>query len=218
MKNKFTLLIAILTINIAISQTQAGLFSGVSFANIDSKDFYDSNAIGFNIGISSSTFLTEKSDFIIELGYEYKTFTPINYNDFNNQPIDTQGNSININNINVTALYNYYILTPDDYDFYLTAQAGLGSTVYNKWTSEDIELNSILESAGNFNPFYVIGTSIGLENFRVTLRYNKNFGNVLSEVSVLESNDNNSISDERYLNANMSYFSINLTYLTNFEF
>lgn len=218
MKNKITFLIAIFTINIIVSQTQASLFSGVSFTDINSKDFSDANTIGFNIGISSSTFLTQKSDLIVEFGYEYKTFSPTSYNDFNNQPINIGNNSININNINVSALYNYYILTPEDHGFYIAAQAGLGTTVYNKWNSKNTRLNSILENTEHFKPFYVAGASIGLENLRITFRYNKSFGNMLSEVSVPESDDNNFISDERYLNASISYFSINLTYLTNFEF
>jgi hypothetical protein len=218
MKKKISIVIAILMANVVISQTQASLFSGVSIANINSEDFSDSRAIGLGIGISASMFLTQKSDLIVELGYEFKTFSPSFYNDFNNKPININSTSIGINNITISSLYNYYLLTPENNGFYVTAQAGLGTTLYNKWSTDDSELATAFEGGEHFKPFYIIGGSIGFENWRMSVRYNKSFGNILSEVSVLESNSNNSISDERYLNATISYFSINLPYLTDFQF
>lgn len=217
MKKKISILFAILMANIAISQTQFSLYSGVSISNINSEDFSDSRAIGLGIGISSATLLTQKSDLIVEFGYEYKSFSPSSYTNFDNNSVSIGDDAIGINNITITSLYNYFILTPEDNNFYLTAQAGLGTTVFNSWSSDDPDLNAAFEDTEHFKPFYVIGGSIGFENLRIAVRYNKFFGNILSGVSVKGQQNNNSSSatPSRGLNATQSYFSINLTYLFN---
>ncbi len=201
--------------NIVTSQTQFSLYAGTSFSNINSEDFTDSGAIGLGIGVSSAVLLTQKSDFIIEFGYEYKSLSTSSYYNFENKET-VINNPIGINNIALTSLYNYFILTPEDNNFYLTAQAGLGTTVYNSWTSDDPDLSSALETADPFKLFYVLGTSIGFESFRIALRYNKNFGNMLSGTYIEDRTDTTSaFTNGRELNASISYFSINLTYLFN---
>jgi hypothetical protein len=215
MKKKISIVIAILMANVVISQTQFSLYSGVSLSNVNSEDFSDSRAIGLGIGISSATLLTQKSDLIVEFGYEYKSFSTSNYYNFESNAININ-DPIGINNITITSLYNYFILTPEDNNFYLTAQAGLGTTVYNSWSSDNPDLSSALEGAEHFKPFYILGGSVGFENLRIALRYNKSFGNMLSGAYTQgPTNNNSAATNDRELNASISYFSINLTYLFN---
>lgn len=212
-----TSVILFLLTSITYSQaTQYSLQSGINYSIVNSENFDSNNAIGLDIDLALLLFLTQKSDLIIEPGYGYTSFKPSYYKSYYNEKINLNSN-IQIHNIKISALYNYYLLTPDEHNIYLSAQGGLGTTLLNSWTSKNSELNLALEGTKNFKPYYTFGSSIGFEDLRITLRYVKYFGNILSNSYLQSLPDSFNKTNEKELDADISHFSIKLTYLLNYN-
>jgi hypothetical protein len=196
----------------SFSQGQVGYVLGVGFTNISSNDLFEtSSGNNYYIGLSSVSYLHKSADLLLELLYKQESFSVISFKDYNNMQVDVLGEGkVKSKGLDINALYNQYLLTPDDNFFHISGQIGLGLTFYGKWKA-DSELYFLSEKEEVFEPYYMLGIGMGTEQFRVSFRYNKSLTNSLSNLDIYKELDHSNTS-KRELKGNLYSFAIGITY------
>jgi len=199
------------------SQTQFGYVISVNSSKIESDDLLNVKpGTGFGIGINTLSSIHNSADFIAEATFTRKNISINGYQDFNSNEVEYDSAiKYNIDNINVSFLYNQYIIIPNLNKFNFAIQGGLGiSFSTGEWRSKEGEADKSFEPEP-ISTFLSTGISGGIEQFRVTLSYNKALGNYLNGVFEDDIPDANNSYDSREFKGKHHYFSISLIYYTD---
>lgn len=181
------------------SQSQFGVNYGFKLQNLNTSDLNMNSFNGHFFGLSFLMFFSDNSDLITNLNYSTSTLNSSSYLVNGNEYEDIT-DKIKVETIDFEFLYNYYLIKPDINKFQFGILGGLGINFLNDF-SYDPDWR-IFDNVKGISPYYTIGISGGTEKIRLSLRYNKNFGNYLSGAYV-SSND---------FEGKLSSFSLNFTY------
>jgi len=198
-------------------QTQFGYVVSINSSIIESDDLLNiKSGTGFGIGVSALSSIHNSADFIVEATFTKKSISINGYRDFSFNNVEYDNSTkYNIDNINVSFLYNQYLIVPNLNKFNVAIQGGLGiSLSTGEWRSKENEFIKSIEPEP-LSTFLSAGISGGTEQFRITLNYNKAFGNYLNGVFEDDVPDANNSYESREFNAKHYYFSISLTYYTD---
>jgi len=199
------------------SQTQSGFVVSANQAQIASNDLINvQSGIGFGIGLNILSSIHNSADLISEITYTRKNLSIDGYQDYNSNAVNYD-NAIkyNIDNVNISFLYNQYLIVPNLNKFNLAVQGGLGVSVsIGEWGHKESEAIKSFEPE-LFSTFLRTGISGGIEQFRITLSYTKTFGNFLNGVQVNDTPDASNSYKSRAFNGKHHCFSIALIYYTD---
>ncbi len=210
MKNILIILAILISLS-SFSQSQIGITSGVNITSVKSEDLIETrSSAGIGVGLTTLFPLHNTSDWMLNLTYNIKGVSIDGYKDFYNQDQTLHSDGgLKIQSLDLDFIINQYFIVPEDNAFHLGIQGGIGTTLLNTWSSEEL---SIIKNENNFSPYYIIGLTGGTEQFRINLRYTSFLGNPLKNLVDDEIPDEFNRYDSKVFDGMLNNFSISLTY------
>jgi hypothetical protein len=196
MKNQSLLFISTLLFNLSIySQAPRGFYAstGLVQTNLKSNDLISNSKPGFLAGINFLMGYHENYNYQFEAVYKQNTLNLKYVEDTFDQAKDSK---YKYSELNLGFYFNYYILKPEEDEFFLGPQAGAffavvdpltaskGSDVNNQYYLPYLLNESDLTNSSEFNYGFGIGLTGGYNNFRFDLRYSLGMANTLERVEV----------------------------------
>lgn len=163
--------------------------AGVNQTNLKSDDLFADPSTGFKGGITFNMGYHETYNYQVEVMYNHSSMKLLTVNqDF--EPIGST--KYNYNSIDLGLYFNYYILKPEEDEFYLGPQAGMTLSFGEQLnpaggsnTDDQYYLPYLLQENNLGSPKlnYSVGLGLtgGYNRFRFDLRYSLGLNNVLSE-------------------------------------
>lgn len=193
---KTLLFITALFFNLSIySQAPRGFYvaAGLSQTNLKSSDLLNESKPGFYAGINALMGYHETYNFQLEATYKQNTLD-LKYVEGSFEEAKTS--KYKYSEINFGFYFNYYILKPEEDEFFLGPQVGVFASVVDPLTPSkgtDVTyqnylpylLNeSELTNSAKYNYGVGLGFTGGYNNFRFDLRYSLGMANVLEDIQV----------------------------------
>jgi hypothetical protein len=203
MKNQKLLFISALLFNLSIySQAPRGFYAsaGLSQTNLKSSDLLTESKPGFLIGLNALMGYHENYNFQLEASYKQNT---LNVKYVENTFDQAKNSKYKYSEINFGFYVNYYILKPEEDEFFLGPQAGVfaslvdplapskGADVTDQYYLPYLLNESDLTNSAKFNYGFGIGLTGGYNNFRFDLRYSLGMANFLQDVEVNSYDESN---------------------------
>lgn len=194
MKKQQLFFLSILFFTLSIySQAPRGFYAvaGLSQTELKSSDLLTEPNLGFLLGINFQMGYHESYNYQIELSYRINTLN-VKYveNDFE----EAKNSKFNASDLNFGTYFNYYILKPEEDEFFIGPQAGIfvalqdafapsgGSDVSSQYYLPHLLDENALSHSSEFNYGFGFGITGGYNNFRFDLRYTLGMVNLLSDV------------------------------------
>jgi hypothetical protein len=225
MKNIILSAIFIASIS-CFAQAPRGFYviGGMSQTELKSSDLLSTPAIGYKAGLIMQMGFHETYNIQAEVIYHHKAlnFKAIDGNNFT----DVSELKFTSESIDIGAYFNYYILKPEEDQFYLGAQLGVTGSFGEKFqitepSTSSVTRNYLLpyllseDSFSDMNPVNFsggIGLTGGYNRFRFDLRYSKGFSNLLTGVKT-NSYDSSNLYTGPTLNGKLNTISFSVSYL-----
>lgn len=194
MKKQTLLFLSILFCTFSIySQAPRGFYAvaGLSRTELKSPDLLTEPNLGFLLGINFQMGYHESYNYQMELAYRNNT---LNVKYVENGFDEVKNSKYNASDLNFGIYFNYYILKPDEDEFFIGPQAGLfvalqdaftpsgGSDVSGQYYLPYLLNENDLSNSSAFNYGYGFGLTGGYNNFRFDIRYTVGMANLLSDV------------------------------------
>ncbi|MEL1255635.1 outer membrane beta-barrel protein [Flavobacterium sp. DGU38] len=194
MKNQTLLFLSILFCTLSIySQAPRGFyaFAGFDQTELKSSDLLTDPNLGFLLGLNFQMGYHETYNYQLELTYRSNSMN-VKYveNDFN----EAKDSKFNASSLNLGLYFNYYILKPEEDEFFIGPQVGVfaafhdaftparGADVTGQYYLPHLLDESDLTNSSKFNYGFGAGLTGGYNNFRFDLRYSLGMANLLSDI------------------------------------
>ncbi|RKR10385.1 outer membrane protein with beta-barrel domain [Flavobacterium sp. 90] len=203
MKNQTLLFISALLFNLSIySQAPRGFYASAGFSqtNLKSSDLLTKSKPGFFVGINGLMGYHENYNFQLEFAYKQNTLD-VKYVEDTFEEV--KKSKYKYSELNLGFYFNYYILKPEEDEFFLGPQVGAFLAVVDplapyKGTDVNDQLylpyllnESDLTNSAKYNYGFGFGLTGGYNNFRFDLRYSLSMANVLKDVQVHSYDESN---------------------------
>ncbi|WP_147298266.1 hypothetical protein [Flavobacterium aquicola] len=194
MKTQILLFFSILFFTLTIySQAPRGFYAvaGLSQTELKSSDLLTEPNLGFLLGINFQMGYHESYNYQMELTYRINTLD-VKY--VENGFEQASSSKYNASDLNFGLYFNYYILKPEEDEFFIGPQAGVfaalqdvftpsgGSDVSGQYYLPHLLDENALSHSSEFNYGFGFGITGGYNNFRFDLRYTLGMVNLLSDV------------------------------------
>ncbi|RZK80073.1 MAG: hypothetical protein EOO92_08215 [Pedobacter sp.] len=201
--NKLTILITIFFFNLSIySQAPRGYYlaAGYSQTTLKSDDLLNESKPGFFASVNMLMGYHENYNYQLELGYKQNNLD-VKYveDDFT----EAKTSKYKYSEINAGLYLNYYILKPEEDEFFVGPQAGVflsladpltpakGADVTGQYYLPYLLNENELTNSSKFNYGVGLGVTGGYNRFRFDLRYSIGMANTLSDVQVQNYDESN---------------------------
>lgn len=193
---KLTILITLFFFNLSIySQAPRGFYiaAGFSQTNLESSDLLTESKPGFYTSINMLMGYHENYNYQLEIGYRQNNLD-VKYveGDFN----EAKTSKYKYADFNFGLYLNYYILKPEEDEFFVGPQAGIFASLLDPLTPVKgadvtgqyylpylLDENDLSDSA-KINYGVGLGVTGGYNRFRFDLRYSLGMNNTLADVEV----------------------------------
>lgn len=194
MKKQILLFISILFCTLSIySQAPRGFYAvaGLSQTELKSSDLLTEPNLGFLLGLNFQMGYHESYNYQMELNYRINT---LNVKYVENGFDEVKSTKFNASDLNFGLYFNYYILKPEEDEFFIGPQAGVfaalqekfsptgGSDVSGQYYLPYLLDENALSYSSEFNYGFGFGITGGYNNFRFDMRYTLGMVNLLSAV------------------------------------
>lgn len=194
MKKQSLLFISIIFFTLSIySQAPRGFYAvaGLGQTELKSSDLLTEPNLGFLLGLTMQMGYHENYNYQMELSYRINT---LNVKYVENGFEEAQNSKFNASDLNLGLYFNYYILKPEEDEFFIGPQAGVfvalqdpltpsgGSDVSGQFYLPHLLNENALSNSSEFNYGFGFGVTGGYNNFRFDLRYTLGMVNVLADV------------------------------------
>lgn len=194
MKKQTLLFLSIFFCTLSIySQAPRGFYAlaGFSQTELKSSDLLTEPNPGFLLGINFQMGYHENYNYQIELAYRINT---LNVKYVENGFDEVKNSKFNASDLNFGLYFNYYILKPEEDEFFIGPQAGVfvalqdpftpsrGADVSGQYYLPHLLDENALSHSSTSNYGFGFGLTGGYNNFRFDLRYSLGMANVLSDV------------------------------------
>lgn len=189
------------------AQVQLGVYTGSGLLSVHSEDLeFQDSKISFEFGLSYNYLVTEKFEYLINVGYSNNKPTILGY--------DSEGNSkeiqLNYGGLDYLILGSYYVFE----DIISVQAGGVGSGVFTSNVEEMENFNfknlSNTFDAPDLTYGYVFGVSGSFDNFKLNLRYAKSLNNPYKDYAYYESGTSNEFEEVKarhsYINLSLAYY------------
>lgn len=194
MKKQTLLFISILFCTLSIySQAPRGFYAvaGLSQTELKSSDLLTEPNLGFLLGLNFQMGYHESYNYQMELTYRINSLD-VKYveNGFD----EAKSTKFNASDLNFGLYFNYYILKPEEDEFFIGPQAGAfvalqdaftpagGSDVSGQYYLPHLLDENALSKSSEFNYGFGFGITGGYNNFRFDMRYTLGMANLLAGV------------------------------------
>lgn len=194
MKKQILLFISVLFCTLSIySQAPRGFYTvaGLSQTKLKSNDLLTEPNPGFLMGVNFQMGYHESYNYQLELAYKIST---MNVKYVENGFDEAKNSKYNASDLNLGLYFNYYILKPEEDEFFIGPQAGVfaalqeaftpsgGSDVSGQYYLPHLLSENDLSKSSTFNYGFGFGITGGYNNFRFDMRYTLGMANLLSDV------------------------------------
>ena len=194
MKKQSLLFFSILFFTLSIySQAPRGFYAvgGLSQTELKSSDLLTEPNLGFLLGINFQMGYHESYNYQMEITYRINS---LNVKYVENGFEEAKNSKFNASDLNFGLYFNYYILKPEEDEFFIGPQAGAfvalqdpltpssGSDVSGQYYLPHLLNENALSNSSEFNYGFGFGITGGYNNFRFDLRYSLGMANILSGV------------------------------------
>lgn len=194
MKNQTLLFLSIFFCTLSIySQAPRGFyaFAGFDHTELKSSDLLTDPNLGFLLGLNFQMGYHENYNYQLELTYRSNSMNVKYVEDGFDEAKDSK---FNASSLNMGFYFNYYILKPEEDEFFIGPQAGVfaalhdafaparGANVNGQYYLPHLLDESDLTNSSKFNYGFGAGLTGGYNNFRFDLRYSFGMVNLLSDI------------------------------------
>jgi hypothetical protein len=177
----------------AYSQAPRGFYAlaGFNRTELKSSDLLSEPNPGFLLGVNFQMGYHENFNYQMELTYRTNT---LNVKYVENGFDEVKNSKFNVSSLNFGFYFNYYIIKPEEDEFFIGPQAGIfaaiqdpltpsrGADVYGQYYLPHLLDENALSHSSTFNYGFGFGLTGGYNNFRFDLRYSLGMVNTLEGV------------------------------------
>jgi len=205
------------------SQVPPGFYAKVvgNYTTLNSSDLYADSGIGYGFGVSHNSGYSESFSYTFEFLYNksflnFKSVDPFSGNTYDTKMI--------YNNFNAGMYFNYYVLKPEEDEFFVGPQGGvsftMGANFEKAKLTEENQYATYLPYLLDDNSFDIpsvttnigVGITGGYNNFRFDLRYDIGLGNILEGTRTNDYDEFNNYTGPA-LSGKINTFTVGVNYL-----